>query len=266
MTAKRVAIIGTAESWRQTPWTDPSIECWCLNDAYCLNVPRADRWFEIHPLDRMVFRPKTQKVVKASDIPPGHYLRPEGHLDWLKRTAQTIPVYLQAEPDASWPPNARRFPIEAVEAEFGSYWASGPAYMVALAMLEGFTEIHVYGIHLATQHEYLEQRSNFEHLLGIARGRGIRVVMAESSPVMKHPWRYAYEPKPAPQPNPYADEWKATQKEKAQLMAALVNWPAGSDKTRALARLRRLEVIEIDIQQQLQKRAMGGTLAITLAA
>lgn len=264
-TEKRVAIIGTAESWRDTPFNDPTLECWTLNDAYCLGFPRIDRHFELHPLDKMVFRPKSVKVVSKDAIPPGHYMRPEGHIEWLKRQAATIPVYLQNEPPADWPVNARRFPLEQVQAAFGDYWASGPSYMVALAILEGVTELHVYGIHLATEQEYRDQRSNFEHLLGLARGRGITVVMADKSPVLRHPWRYAYEDKPQPAPNPYDAEWKAVQKEKAALVEALVAWPAGKDKTRALARLQRLRVIEMDIQQQLSKRAMGGTLAIQAA-
>jgi hypothetical protein len=264
--SKRICILGTAESWKHAPFNDPTIEIWALNDAYCLNIPRADRWFEIHPLDKMYFRPKGRKLVMEKDIPPGWFVRPEGHIEWLKKFAQTNPVYLQAEPDASWPVNAKRFPIEQVEETFGGYWASGPAYMVALAILEGVTEIQVYGIHLATEQEYRLQRANFEHFLGIARGRGINVIMAPTSPVLTHPWRYAYDDKPAAQANPYAAEWKAVQKEKAALTRELINWPKGKDKTRALARLRRLDVIELDIQNEAAKRSMGGTLAITVAA
>lgn len=265
-TKKRICIVGTAESWKNAPFDDPTIEIWNLNDGYCLNLPRIDRHFEIHPLDKMVFRSAGQKVVKASDIPPGHYMRPKGHIEWLKKMAQTIPVYLQDEPDASWPVNAKRFPVEQVDATFGTYWASGPAYMVALAILEGVSEIQVYGIHLATEQEYRDQRPNFEHLLGIARGRGITVVMADTSPVMKHGWRYAYEPKPQAPANPDLAEWKSVQKEIKTLTEALITWPAAKDRARPLARLRRLHVIALDIQQQQAKRSMGGTLAITLAA
>lgn len=264
--SKRVAIVGTAESWRNTPWTDPTLEVWTLNDAYCLGFPRIDRYFELHPIDKMTFRKAGQKIVMGKDVKPGWFVRPEGHIEWLKRFAKTNPVYLQAEPDASWPVNAKRFPIEEVDKAFGTYWASGPAYMVAHAIMEGCTEIHVYGIHLATEQEYREQRPNFEHLLGIARGRGITVVMADKSPVMKHPWRYAYDEKPALAENPYTAEWKAVQKEKQQLVTALIDWPSGKDKTQARERLRRLQIAELDIQQQASKRAMGGTLAITVAA
>ena len=265
MTGTRICIVGTAESWTQAPWDDPTIEIWGLNDMYCLGPKRIDRWFELHPLDKMLFRKANQKIV-MEQIPHGWFVRPEGHIEWLKRFAKTNPVYLQSDPDASWPVNAKRFPIEQVEQVFGGYWASGPSYMVALAILEQVSEIQIFGIHLATEAEYREQRSNFEHLLGIARGRGIKVVMAESSPVLKHPWRYAYDEKPVRPANPYEVEWKATQKEIKQLTEALIRWPAGKDKSKALDRLARLRIVELDIQQQLAKRSMGGTLAITVAA
>jgi len=273
---KRCAIVGTAGSWVKTPWDDPTLEVWSLNDAYCSKdgrgkpMPRADRWFEIHPIDKMWFRPVSKTVIHADEVPAGHYVRPEGHLDWLKAQAATIPVYLQDEPPAGWPVNAKRFPIERVEAEFGTYWASGPSYMVALALLEGYEEIHVYGIHLSTQAEYLEQRPQFEHMLGIARGRGVKVVMADESPVMKHAWRYAYEPRPSQPVNPARQalkrELKEAQAKKAALLAELVNWPRFKSKATKLAELRRVEVVEMDVLQQLQRGAGMSTVAARVAA
>ena len=277
---KRCCITGTAESWRQTPWNDPTLEIWSLNDAYSLGFPRASRWFELHPLDRMHFRDPRHRVVHEKDIPKGFYVRPQGHLEWLQKQARTIPVYLQNEPPAGWPANAQRFPIEQVTAAFGAnYWASGPSYMLALAILEGYTEIWITGIHLATAHEYREQRPQWEHLLGRVLGPHVtekaangfrfydgqvRIVLPESCPILHHPWRYAYDDRPQPKLDPMDVEWKAVQKEKAQLVTALVNWPKGKDKAPALARLRRLEIIELDIQQQAGKRQIGGTLAVAV--
>lgn len=275
---KRVCITGTAESWRLTPWADPSIEIWSLNDAYSLGFPRADRWFELHPLDRMYFRDPKQKVIRAEDIPQGYYVRPKQHLEWLKTQAASIPVYLQNAPPADWPANAQRFPLERVTEAFGAnYWASGPSYMLALAVLEGYTEIWVTGIHLATAAEYREQRPQWEHLLGRVLGPhvteskangfriydgAIRLVLPEACPILHHPWRYAFDDRPVPPVDPMAVEWKAIQKEKAALVAVLVNQPAGRQRATHLERLRRIEVIEMDIEHQRAKRLIGGTLAI----
>lgn len=274
---KRAAIVGTAQSWVQTPWDDPGLYIVGINDAYSLGFKRADEWWEMHPLDKMVFRPLKRKMVMANEIPPGHYVRPEGHVEWLKAQAATIPVWLQKDPPEDWPSNARRFPLEEMEAKYGTYWASGPAYELVSLYDRGFREIHIYGIHLATEHEYREQRPNFELLIGrllgaevqeervkdlrYYRGKDCTIVLPVSTPILQHGWKYAYEPKPEKHSaGPYDAEWKSVQKEKAQLVKALVNWPAGKDKSLALERLKRLEIIELDIQQQTMKRQMGGTL------
>lgn len=280
---QRVCIVGTAQSWRETPWNDPTLEVWSLNDSYSLGLPRADRWFEIHPLDRMHFLAKKQRVVREGEIPAGCFVRPAGHIEWLKEQARTIPVYLQDEPPAGWPINAQRFPIERVREAFGSsYWACGPSYMLAFALLEGFTEIWITGIHLATQAEYVEQRPQWEHLLGRALGQRVtestgtdgwriydglvRIVMPASCPILQHGWTYAYEPKPVAAPDPFHVEHKAATKEIRQLTAALIDWPTGKDKAHAVERLRRLQIVVLDIERQRQKKQHGGTLAITVAA
>lgn len=270
--SKRVAIVGTAASWIKTPWSDPSLKVWGLNDGYlcrdkCGNtMPRADAWFELHPLDKLYYRRPDQKRILASDVPSDHYVRPDGHIEWLKTQAKTIPVYLQKEPPADWPANAQRYPLEHIEAIYGTYWASGPSYMVALAMEQGFTEIQVYGIHLATQHEYIEQRSNFEHLLGIAKGKGITVTMADESPVLKHGWKYAYEPKPQGKPNPLAAELHQVQKAKSKLIHQLVEWPRFKSKAAPMEALRRATAHEIEIQQRLQSMQGCGTLTAVVVA
>jgi hypothetical protein len=272
MSEKRCAIIGTAPSWVRMPWDDPSLEAWTINDGYCSrdqfgNGPRRiNRHYDLHPLDKMWFRKKEQKVVNAADVPPGHYVRPEGHIEWLKETARTVPVFLQDFPPSDWPVNAQRFPIEAIEARFGNYWASGPSYMVAHAIVEGYREIHIYGIHLATQAEYVEQRPNFEHLLGIAKGLGITVVMAEESPVMKHGWKYGYEPKPHGEPSPYHFELDVVLRKKAAVVKELVEWPRFKSKAEPLERLRRLEAREIEIRQRLSQQTGCGTLACNIVA
>lgn len=277
---KRMCIVGTAPSYKQTPWNDPTLEIWSLNDAYMLGIPRADRWFELHPLDKMWFRPRTQKTVNAKDIPDGHYVRPEGHLEWLKKQAQTIPVFLQKEPPADWPAHARRLPIEQIQSAFGEdYWASGPSYMLALAMLEGYREVWVTGIHLSTEAEYREQRPQWEHLLGRFLGpkvthvkkEGWRVyegditlVLPESCPILRHGWKYAYETKPQPKPNPYRDELALVRRQKQDLIKALLHMADGPSKTAAMERLQRLEIIELDCQQMLSKANASGTLTAIL--
>ena len=75
------------------------------------------------------------------------------------------------------------------------YEVSTPTWMLMHAIVEGYREIHVYGIHLATEWEYIQQRPNFEFLLGYARGLGIQIVLPQSTPICKASYRYAQEPK-----------------------------------------------------------------------
>jgi hypothetical protein len=279
--AKKVCIMGTAPSWRQTPWPDDSWDIWGLNDGYMLRPQRWNRWYELHPIDQMFFRDPAQKIIRKEDVPKGAYIRPQGHLEWLKAQAQTITVYLQAEPPDDWPANARRFPIEAVHQAFGEdYWASGPSYMLAQAFLEGATEIMITGIHLATEAEYREQRPQFENLIGRLLGpsvatemvHGFRVYrgavsiwLPEAAPILKHGWQYAYEHKPDPPPNPYRTELKQTIKLKNRLIEQLITWPVGESKDAALEQLRRLTVIEEDCQLQLARASQAEQFAPILA-
>ena len=203
---RRVAIIGTAPSWNQCPYQDQSLEIWTLNDGYMVGVPRSTRHYDLHPFHQMTFR--TEKTVSPLDVPIGAYLRPQGHLDWLR--TRPMPVYLaQARPDY---PSSRTFPIDEILKWFQPHWpyrltrqgtivaggdyeVSTPSWMLMHALMEGYQEIHVYGIHLATQWEYLQQRPNFEWLLGFAAGRGVRIVLPQSAPICRASYRYAFEPK-----------------------------------------------------------------------
>src|SRR6185369_7381146 len=122
-----VAIVGTAPSWRLTPWTDPTVEKWSLNDAFRLpGFVHADRWFDLHPFDHFYFIDPQKKVVSAKDIPAGSYVRPAGYVEWLQ--ALQIPLYLQAPPQEGFGPQAQQFPKAAMEAYFGRYFTSTPAW------------------------------------------------------------------------------------------------------------------------------------------
>ena len=189
---RRIAIVGTAPTWKAVPWDDPTLEIWCLNDMHVLHPPRADRWFDLHPFDKMYFRPHN-KPVYAGDVPAGFFVRPADHLEWLRK--QTIPVYVQ-DAAALGSPSAVTFPRERCEREIYPTYCSSPAWMVAFALLEGVTELHVYGIHLATEWEYIHQRPNFESLLTLAAARGVKVVLPRGCPLLRASHQYGFEDDP----------------------------------------------------------------------
>lgn len=217
---ERFALVGTAPSWKDTPWADAGLHIQSLNDAYQLpGFVRADSWVDLHPLDHFVHPPNPGQPMYAHQVPPGHYVRPQGHLEWLAKQATTIPVWLHPDhaeqyPDSAAWPHAQPFPKAAIEAEFGRYFTSSPAWMLANAIRQGAKEIHIYGIHLATEHEYIEQRPNFEFLLGRVLGPGRftltkkdgkryyetahgLVVLPETTPILDAPFQYGFQPRPA---------------------------------------------------------------------
>lgn len=253
---KRVSIVGTANSWKETPWDDPAMHVWGLNDGYALGVPRADAWFDLHPVEKMWFRKREQREIKASDIPEGAYVRPEGHLEWLQEKAKTIDVWLKEEPPAGWPAGAKRFDYETI-AKFlkarpdqDSYIASSPVQMLAKAMLDGYEEIHIYGIHLATQREYLLQRPNMEWLMGRAEERGITIVLPPSCPLLKHSHVYGREPEPTRPDAKARQKLAEAQGRFQQLSSELMRWPRWKSKAEPFARLSRIKAEMHDAQLQ----------------
>lgn len=158
--SRKIAIIGKCSNSRgDAPLDLPGWEIWGLAwDP----LPRADRYFEMHQNWRN-FLGNPDDAVR--------------HKAWL--AGLTVPVMmLKAEPDI---PYARAYPMEAVgdligRTCFGSvYLESSIAYMMAQAMLEGAGRIGIWGCDLATGGEYAYQRPNMEYLIGLARGRGIKV-------------------------------------------------------------------------------------------
>ena len=253
---KRCAIVGTAGSWKSTPWDDPTLEIWSLNDAYSLGMPRADAWFDLHPFPKMWFRPKNKTTFKPGDIPDGVYVRPEGHLEWMKENARTIPVWLQDDPPSDWPQNAKRFPLEDVKAwlkarpDQDAYVSSSPELMLALAVVRGYTEVHIYGIHLATQAEYLKQRPAMEWAIGKAEAQGVQIVLPPECPLLKHTHIYAYEHEPA-RPDAVAQQrFSQAQKKFGDLSSQLMRWPRWKSKAAPLAQLARIKAEMHDAQQQ----------------
>lgn len=196
---EKVFIVGFAPSWSQTPWDDMSAEIWGLNELYKLAIaePKArfDRWFEIH-------NPKSP----SKNNPP--------HQDFLKNCQ--IPLYMQKHYDEF--PKSIEFPLDKVRlmineclikddngSEFTN-WSNQISYMIGFAILEGFKEIHVYGVDMATTDtvtapdgtqiktgEYVWQRPSVDALVMFAAGRGIKVKIPQSSELIKGSILYGYD-------------------------------------------------------------------------
>lgn len=150
-----------------------ALDIWLKNNGPESVKDQFDFWYEIH--DRVENLETT--------------LDGKVHVETLKHFP--IPVFTN-EP---WPdvPNAVLFPKEEVEKACGTeYFTSTPAWMIGLCIAMGYKEIQMHGIDMAQDTEYFEQRPCVEHLLGIAQGKGIKVVLPPTSDICKAVGQYGF--------------------------------------------------------------------------
>ena len=168
----KVAICGTSpSSCQKAPYDNEAWEIWSLGGNIHLGK-RFTRWFEMH----------TQRV-----------LRNAGTWDVMFQFFGECKEKLVLGHPCDELPNATPYPIEEIKAKFGKYFTSSIAYMIALAIHEGATEIGLWGIDMLADEEYGGHRPCCEYLLGIAQGKGINVIVAEESPLLHCERMYAYE-------------------------------------------------------------------------
>lgn len=160
----KVAVVcGAPSSQHLVPHDDPQWEIWVLGNR--LNNyagKRVTRVFEIHDGCVEEHGPQYPK--------------------WLVDHGISLVV------GRSFPATAEHvqtFPFEEASRLFGStYLTSSTAYMMALAILDGATEIGVYGSDMSVDdHEYFWQRPCLEAWIGFAKGRGIKVHIPDVSPL-----------------------------------------------------------------------------------
>jgi hypothetical protein len=161
----KVAIIGLSPaSHDMAPWADPEWEKWGMpwDEGYWLQCTRL---FEMHDM----------RLLRSN-----HSRRKAGYMRRLQD--MDCPLYMQEAYYAS----ATRYPFEEVAKSIGgAYWNSSPAYMLALAIHEGAEEIGIYGVDLVDVDEYGYQKPNMEYLIGLARGKGIKVTIPDESALCK---------------------------------------------------------------------------------
>lgn len=176
---KKIALVGFASGTRSmAPFDDPTWEVWGLNQLY-RHITRADRWFDIHSN-------YYDHVVDGTD-----------HVAWLEHAP--IPVYMNVHhPEFS---TSVRFPIDRAMRYFGKpyaqgsfdYYTSTVAFMLALAIMEGATDIGIFGIDLIVGTEYFVQKACVEFYLGFATCQGIRLHIPKESALLHQDHRYGYE-------------------------------------------------------------------------
>lgn len=181
----KVAIIGMAPSKDEAPFGDDSWEFWGLNNLYqLLPEVKFDRWFEIHEFS---VEPITNRLLRKGvgvwrGLPIEQYLHDLQSLNVL--------VYMQAK--SQLVNNAISYPKREIMNEFGAYFTSTHSWMLALAISLEFKKIGIYGVDMEDA-DHKDKRACFEHLLGVAKGKGIEVVIAPSCPLLKCDKLYGFE-------------------------------------------------------------------------
>lgn len=151
---KKLAIVGSGSQTRaNAPFGDESFDIWVFNEA--ANAEWCKRWtacFQMH----------------APDIYKGHNTKDPNHFEWLKQQ-HGRPIYMQ-DIDADIP-DSIRYPIEQAQKLAGvQMFTTTFAYMAALAILQGYTEIRIYGVELSAS-EYEYQANGYLFWFGFLRGR-----------------------------------------------------------------------------------------------
>jgi hypothetical protein len=203
MTKKKAAVVGFASSSRDlAPYDDPECAILALNELY-RSIPRWDVLFEMHKIEYVrQFAPRDG----ATSEPSAHYtflksLPPAGDPAFR-------PVYMQQRHEDI--PASVALPIKELSERFfpgeDPYFTSTPSYMIAMAIMEGYEEIGIYGIDLLQDEEYSYQRPGAEYLIGVARGMGIKVHVPKQSALCKANYLYGYtEPPDAGVFQPFKD-------------------------------------------------------------
>lgn len=185
---KKVAILGSApSSVLLAPFGDPTWDIWGCSPGCYPVAKRVDRWFEIHRYE------------------PGQpWFSPE-YIQYMARFGG--PVYM-VEPVKDIP-NSEYYPLDRVlnhvyahivdgkgvwrEKRFDrSDFSSTIAWMIALAIVEGYDEIGLWGVDMSAQEEWFFQRSGCQSLIDAAKSIGIAVRVPCESDLLRPPPLYGF--------------------------------------------------------------------------
>lgn len=176
----KIAIVGTAPTSKMlAPFADQSWDIWACSAGNVNQLPRINVWFELHAVAQMM---------SAEDRAMA-----EPFYAWLRQKQEEGAfevVMLEAGSalggkNNTFVPKAIPYPLEQMIAEFGTsnWFTSSVAYMMALAIARGATEIGLFGVDMAADQEHYEgQRAGCTYWKEVAEKRGIVVhIPMESS-------------------------------------------------------------------------------------
>jgi hypothetical protein len=176
---KTVAMVGTATtSCGLAPYDDPDVEIWACNETHNYKwMTRATRWFQIHKSDSF------KRIVDSHGN--------KGHYEWLKANPLNIPIYMRNHFEEI--PLSIEYPVQTERNLLMKFWrgkeninylTSSFAYMLPIAILEGFERIEMYGFEMSDNAEYVQQKACAEFWMGYALGKGIEIYTPEGCQIL----------------------------------------------------------------------------------
>ncbi len=168
---RKIAILGSAiSSVGLAPFDDPSWEIWACSPAN-MSIPRKDLWFELHSIE----------IKKREGL--------QGYLEWMAKAP--FKCYMQAvHPEF---PNSVEYPLKAIITKYGPFWwTSQIAYMLALAIEQKPETIGIYGVDMAANSEYNQQRLACQFLIREILNAGINLVVPPESDLLEPAPLYGY--------------------------------------------------------------------------
>lgn len=188
----KVVIVGFAPDSRdmvQLYYDKPDFEIWPLNELYMEMqhlVGKSNKWFQLHGTEPTTVRdPEHTKHLAELDIP---IMMWEEHRDI---------------------PKSQRYPLEEILEMFDIYgpgmnpqvrqmrdrvyFTNSISWQLALAIYEGFEEIHLLGVNMAQDQEFEHQRPSCEWMLGFARAKGIGIYLPPQSDLCYSELLYGYD-------------------------------------------------------------------------
>lgn len=177
---RKIACLGGAKTIKHAPWDDPTWELWSHANSRHMCKREPDLLFDLHP-ESLWRDPK-----KKSWDPK--------YAQWL--TTNRIPIMMQhTHKDV---PASIKYPFDTMITEFPrGYMTNQVAYMIALALMQGVTHLALFGCEYSSNSEYGPQRGSCEYWLGVAEGRGVRVLLPPGCDLLNKPHLlYGYESHP----------------------------------------------------------------------
>lgn len=145
------------------PYGDNDWQIWACSAGNANQLPRVNIWFEMHMIGEM--------------MAPENRAMAEPFFAWLKTQSDAGMFDVVMCEFNKFVPKAIPYPLEEMIEAFGRNWlTSSVAYMLALAIARGATEIALFGVDMAADQEhYSAQRAGCVYFIELAERQGIQV-------------------------------------------------------------------------------------------